>query len=159
MPSISTSILFAKGDVVLVTYPFADLSGTKLRPAVVVCAVPLQTEITLAFVTSQNVGTLQPGDIVVLPAHPEFNQTGFTVTSKIRATKLATLHHALITRRLGKFGSILLANLDSALVSGLNINIQAYEQQGTQKERARLTSMGRAHGVEAILAELGIAVP
>lgn len=159
MPSVSTPNAFAKGDVVLVTYPFADLSGTKVRPAVVVCAIPPQTEITLAFVTSQNVGTLQPGDIAVLPTHPEFNQTGLTAPSKVRATKLATLHRALITRRLGRCGSNLLMGIDNALVSGLNINTQSYEQKGVQNERVRLVSLGRAQGAEATLTDLGISIP
>ena len=159
MLPVSTPNAFAKGDVVLVTYPFADLSGTKLRPAVVICAAPPQTEITLAFVTSQNVGTLQPGEIAVLPAHPEFKQTGLTAPSKVRATKLATLHRALITRRLGRFGSNLLTRVDSALVSGLNISTQPYEQQGAQNERTRLVNLGYAHGADAVLSELGMPTP
>src|SRR4051812_65341 len=40
------------GDVLLVPFPFADLSGQKVRPAVVVSADPQGPELILAFITS-----------------------------------------------------------------------------------------------------------
>ena len=40
------------GDVVLVPFPFADLTGQKVRPAVVLSADPQGSELILAFVTS-----------------------------------------------------------------------------------------------------------
>jgi mRNA interferase MazF len=41
-----------QGDVVLIPFPFADLSGQKVRPAVVVSADPQGTELIVAFITS-----------------------------------------------------------------------------------------------------------
>lgn len=41
-----------RGDVVLVPFPFADLSGSKVRPAVIVSADPQEAEIVIAFITS-----------------------------------------------------------------------------------------------------------
>lgn len=147
---------FVKGEIVLVMYPFAEIAGAKRRPAVVVSMDAVLEEITLAFVTSQNTGVLQRGEIAVLPAHVEFQLTGFTVPSKIRATKLATLKASLITRRLGKLGSTLMEDLDNALIAGLDINTNAYEQYGVQRERTRLSSLGRVQGTEAVLADLGL---
>ena len=40
------------GDVVLVPFPFADLSGRKVRPAVIVSTDPQGPELILAFITS-----------------------------------------------------------------------------------------------------------
>ena len=40
-----------KGDIVLITFPFTDLSGSKLRPAVILIETPL--DITVCFITSQ----------------------------------------------------------------------------------------------------------
>jgi mRNA interferase MazF len=44
----------AKGDVVLVPFPFTDLSQTKLRPAIVLYVQPEGEDITLCFISSQN---------------------------------------------------------------------------------------------------------
>src|SRR5438309_6092002 len=41
-----------QGDVVLVPFPFADLTGQKVRPAVIVSADPQGSELIVAFVTS-----------------------------------------------------------------------------------------------------------
>jgi mRNA interferase MazF len=43
-----------KGDVVLVPFPFTDLSQTKLRPAIVLYVQPEGEDITLCFISSQN---------------------------------------------------------------------------------------------------------
>ncbi len=41
-----------RNDFVLIPFPFADLTGSKVRPAVVVSADPQGPEIIVAFVTS-----------------------------------------------------------------------------------------------------------
>jgi mRNA interferase MazF len=41
-----------KGDIVLVPFPFADLTRLKLRPAIVLCTVA--DEVTVCFISSQN---------------------------------------------------------------------------------------------------------
>ena len=41
----------AKGDIVLITFPFTDLSGSKLRPAVILAETTL--DLTVCFITTQ----------------------------------------------------------------------------------------------------------
>ena len=146
-----------RGDVVLVPFPFTDLSATKRRPGVIIGADPAQGDFTLAFISSQQVTSLGPGELSVLPTHPEFVQTGLTVASKVRAGKLVTLSRTLITRWLGRFGPQLLADLDRAVVSSLGVNTVPYREEGRQEERRRLSDLHRQGGMAAVLADLGLA--
>ncbi len=54
----------AKGDVVLITFPFTDLTGSKLRPAVVL--IESQQDITAAFITT-HVKWKEPTDLELQP--------------------------------------------------------------------------------------------
>jgi mRNA interferase MazF len=80
----------ARNDVVLVPFPFTDLSTTKRRPTVVVWTDPMQIDFTLAFISSQQIGSIGVGEVALLLTHPEFSLTGLSVPSKIRAAKLST---------------------------------------------------------------------
>lgn len=146
----------AHGDVILALFPFSDLSTTKRRPAVVLWADPGQTDFTLAFISSQQIGHIGIGETVVLPTHPEFSLTGLSVPSKIRATKLVTLSRAFLKRWIGRLGPLLTADLDRALVAALDINTVPYREEGRSGERARLAALYQAGGPTALLADLGV---
>ncbi len=114
----------ARGDIVLAAFPFSDLSSTKRRPAVIVGANVALGEFTLAFVTSQHVGSALPDEVLLLPSHSEFPLTGLLVPSKIRAGKLVTLAPSLLTRRLGRLGPLLTAELNAALLAALGFCLE-----------------------------------
>ena len=40
-----------KGDIVLITFPFTDLSGSKLHPAVILTQTPL--DLNVSFITTR----------------------------------------------------------------------------------------------------------
>ena len=94
----------AKGDIVLVPFPFTDLSTTKLRPAVVLWVDSRGNDITLCFISSQNVTRLSPEEFNINTTDPEFSGTGLKVASKVRVSRIVTLERRLITRRIGKLG-------------------------------------------------------
>ncbi len=104
-----------KGDIVLVPFPFTDLSTTKLRPAVVLWVDSSGIDITLCFITSQNIGSLSSEEFVIKTTDPEFTQTGLKVTSKVRVSRIVTIERNLITRKLGKLETNLLQQLDQCL--------------------------------------------
>jgi len=88
---------YRKGDVVLVPFPFTDLSATKTRPAVVVSVEPFENatgSVTVAMVTSQPCDT--PFDCPL----QDWQQANLRLPSWVRP-KLATLSPALIRYRPG----------------------------------------------------------
>jgi len=94
-----------KGDIVLVPFPFTDLTGTKLRPALILWVDDAGNDITLCFISSQNATNLSPGEFVLDPSDAEFAATELKVISKVRVTRVVTLERRLITRRIGKLGA------------------------------------------------------
>ena len=80
-----------KGDIVLVEFPFIDLSQTKLRPAVILALNSAIDEFTGCFISSQNVDRLNPTEFALLDSDPEFVQTGLRIPSKVRVTRITTI--------------------------------------------------------------------
>ena len=97
-----------KGDIVLVTFPFTDLSGSKLRPAVILFDTTL--DFTACFITTQ-LGWQEPTDVLVSP-----NQTnGLRMQSLIRTSKIATIDRQSAKGLLGTLSQDELADLNVKL--------------------------------------------
>jgi mRNA interferase MazF len=114
-------MVFSKGDIVLTEFPFTDLSRTKLRPAVVLYAPLFRSEITLCFISSQNVNNLAFDEFAIKPSDAEFPITGLRVLSKVRVTRITTLDRQLIVRRLGKLGTQQTQQLNEKMVRELQL--------------------------------------
>ena len=88
--------------VVLVPFPFDDLSGQKVRPAVCLTeAIGTHRHVVLAFITSVVPATLEPTDILLAPGTPDFARTGLHAPSALRLHRMVTVSAAIIQRQLG----------------------------------------------------------
>ena len=86
-----------RGTVVLTPFPFTDLAGAKVRPAVVVSRTDRPgSDVILAFVSSLIPPNLQATDLALDPSHPDFRATGLKVASVIKCDKLATVDRRVI---------------------------------------------------------------
>ena len=91
-----------KSKVVLVPFPFDDLSATKARPAVCLTEpIGPHRHVILAFITSQQPSDLLDTDVALDANHTDFPLTGLRVSSTLRLHRLMTVTTALIQRELG----------------------------------------------------------
>ena len=94
--------MFKFGTIVLVPFPFTDLTSTKVRPALIVSKTsPDARDLILAFITSRTHGLNADGKFLLETDHKYFKQTGLKVDSLIRFDKLATLSKKIILGELG----------------------------------------------------------
>ena len=84
----------SKGDIVLIPFPFSDLSGAKNRPAVIL--IETDEDVTVAFITTQ-VKWVTAFDILLQPS----DLNGLKKVSLIRLSKLATIDKDLVIGLLG----------------------------------------------------------
>ncbi|MFN8422451.1 MAG: type II toxin-antitoxin system PemK/MazF family toxin [Anaerolineae bacterium] len=86
---------FSKGDVIFVRYPFSDLSGSKVRPALVVQVPHPSRDHVIAPLTSR-LSPLQPGEFVLT----DWASAGLNVPSAFKRG-LYTVHMSLILKHIG----------------------------------------------------------
>lgn len=100
------------GEVVLVPFPFSDLSQSKLRPAVCLADAG-RGDWILCQVTSNPYG-----DPLAMPLGPgDFSTGGLLVASFARPGKLFTASASLVVRSVGNLSPVALSRLLSGVVA------------------------------------------
>jgi mRNA interferase MazF len=95
-----------KGKIVLVPFPFDDLSSQKVRPALCLTdVIQPHGHVVLAFITSQVSATPAKTDLVIDVSDTNFSLTGLKVSSTIRLHRLMTITKSIIRRQLGKLAA------------------------------------------------------
>lgn len=104
-----------KGDIILIPFPFTDLSGNKNRPAVIL--IDSEEDVTVCFLTTQLKWQTE-FDITVKPS----DLNGLKKVSLVRLSKFATIDKDLIIGRLGSFDDNYINLLNINLMKILNLN-------------------------------------
>ena len=105
-----------KGRVVLVPFPFDDMTASKVRPAVCLTdPIGPYRHVVVAFVTSQMPANIAATDVVLDPQRGDFGATGLRVASVLRLHRLVTLTTALIRRDMGKLSQTWQDEVDQKL--------------------------------------------
>ena len=95
-----------KGKVVLIQFPFDDLSSSKVRPAYCLTdAIGTYHHIIFALITSRIPEAPLNTDIILQPEHLDFVNSGLRQASTLRLDHLVTLRQSLIRRELGSLTS------------------------------------------------------
>ncbi|MFP3899186.1 MAG: type II toxin-antitoxin system PemK/MazF family toxin [Dehalococcoidia bacterium] len=89
-----------KGKIVLVPFPFTDLTAAKLRPALVIYEGP--RDAVIAFISSKVAPERPEASVVITKQRASFQDTGLKMDSVINLDKLATVLKDLIVGELGE---------------------------------------------------------
>ena len=99
MPSTTA---YKRGNVVLVPFPFTDLSSTKQRPALIVSADSFNAthaDVILVAITSQVPSSLASDEFLF--SQDELRSCGLPKPSILKLCKIVTLHQRLIIKKIG----------------------------------------------------------
>jgi len=91
-----------KGKIVLVPFPFTDLTAAKLRPALVIYEG--EQDVVVAFISSKVPSQLSEADVLVSRQERSFEKSGLKVDSLIKLDKIATVLKDLVVGELGELG-------------------------------------------------------
>jgi len=103
-----------KGDVVLVSFPFTDLSGSKLRPALVLAES--SQDVLVAFITTQSKWSDEFS--IKLMASPI---NGLKIDSLVRLNKITTLDKNLVFGKLGNLSEMDINQINAGLIKLLSL--------------------------------------
>lgn len=111
-----------RGTVVLAPFPFTDLSGRRVRPALVVSRSDRPgKDVVLAFITTQRSSPLLITDLLIEDSHPDFGLTGLKKSSVVKLDKLVTLETSVLLGELGELSAALLQEVNEKLRYALEL--------------------------------------
>ncbi|MBL7055661.1 type II toxin-antitoxin system PemK/MazF family toxin [Candidatus Woesearchaeota archaeon] len=100
-----------KGDVVVLPFPFSDLSSSKKRPALV--ATNLEgNDLILCQITSKN----KKDNYSIMLKDVDFKKGGLNLTSKIRPNRLFTADKSIISYKIGTLKEPKIKEIETALI-------------------------------------------
>jgi mRNA interferase MazF len=108
--------MYKRGTIVLTPFPFTDLSGQKVRPAVIISKSLRSLDVVVLFITSKQ----KKSDHSTVLIH-EPKTTGLKVPSAVVCDKIATLDRRVILGEMGVVPSAILKQIDSELISVLGL--------------------------------------
>jgi len=98
-----------KGDIILVPFPFTNLSGSKIRPALVLIASDL--DVSVSFITTQ----FDWKDEACLEVQSS-TENNLKKNSLMRLNKLASLDKQLVLGRIGRLSSLDIERVNKKLI-------------------------------------------
>jgi mRNA interferase MazF len=106
---------YSKNEVVLVQYPFSNLSGSKVRPAIVVNAPHVSQDVILVPLTSKT-SPLLAGEFILT----DWSKVGLNVPSAAKRG-VYTVHQSLIVKSIGNLSDADASSLESSLRDWLGL--------------------------------------
>ena len=106
---------YSRGSVILVRFPFSDLTSSKVRPAIVVSAAHPSQDLLIVPLTSRT-DRLQPGEF----AMRDWQGAGLNVPSAVKRG-VFTIQQSLIIRTVGSISAADVRELEKSLRAWLGL--------------------------------------
>ena len=106
---------YSRNEIILVRYPFSNLSGSKVRPAIVVNASHTSQDVIIVPLTSK-VSPLLAGEFVLA----DWKVAGLNVASAVKRG-LFTVHQSLVIKSVGSLSASDTGRLDTSLRGWLGL--------------------------------------
>lgn len=106
---------YSKNIVILVRYPFSDLSNTKVRPAVIVNAPHSSQDILIVPLTSKT-SSLLDGEFVL----SDWAAAGLNVVTAVKRG-IYTVNRSLVIKTVGKLADVDIEKLEESLRTWLGL--------------------------------------
>ncbi|MBS1249151.1 MAG: hypothetical protein MAG431_00724 [Chloroflexi bacterium] len=111
-----------KYKVVLIPFPFDDLSSNKVRPAVCLTEpIGQYRHVVLAFITSKVPENLLETDMLIASDEAGFETSGLQVSSVLRLHRMMTATTRIIRRELGQLTEVQQENVNGKLKKLFNL--------------------------------------
>lgn len=100
---------YCKNEVILVRYPFSDLSNSKIRPAVIISSAHISQDILITPLTSKTQLLLE-GEFIL----SDWKKAGLNVETAVKRG-IYTIEQSLILKKVGKLVSADATELQQSL--------------------------------------------
>ncbi len=107
---------YSRHNLILVRYPFSDLSSSKVRPAVIVSGPHVSQDLIIVPITSRLTGLL-PGEFVLT----EWHAAGLNTPSAIKRG-LYTVEAGLVIKIVGQLAPVDISALEASLRLWLDLS-------------------------------------
>ncbi len=107
---------YSKDEVILMRYPFSNLPGSKVRPAIVVNDSHISQDVIIVPLTSK-VSFLLAGEFALA----DWRASGLNVPSAVKRG-LYTVHQSLVLKSIGKLSDRDASRLESSLRDWLDLH-------------------------------------
>ncbi len=113
--------MYKVGHIILTPFPFTDLSGNKVRPALVLGVQEGGDDVTVCFISSISQNKIYKFEITIDSKDKYFKKTGLKVKSIIKTTKIATLDKAVVLGKIGELDSKNIQKVKKVLKTYFNL--------------------------------------
>jgi mRNA interferase MazF len=113
-----------RGDVVLLDYPYADGTGSKVRPALIVQNDRDNQRLTntiVALITKNVSRVHEPTQLLIDASSANSHQSGLIHTSAVTCGNLFTVSQAKVLRVIGSLSPETMARIDACLKAALEL--------------------------------------